>query len=292
MCPLRIKITALLLSSLLLLAAVVQASPVQIVHQGLRLNGELLEANADSDTVFLLVHGTWAHGEMELISGMQSRLEELGENSLALTLSFGLDNRRGFMQCSDLIVAEHGAAIKEIRKWVEYLSNRFSKIIIVGHSRGANQVALYNQTLADPAVIKLVLIAPMTWVQNEAEFEYKARFDRDLSSLLANAKRHPDSTLEAGIINCDNSKVSSQSLLSYYSQIPNKNTPELLMTSTHPVLVFLGSEDELSKKYRDQNRRFPTSDLVTEIWIEGAGHFFLDLYLDELVETMDEWVRD
>lgn len=278
---------------LLIATSSIKASPLQLMHQGLRLNGELYAENKDNDTVFLLVHGTWGHGEMEIISGIQSRLDELGENSLALTLSLGLDNRRGFLGCSESIVARHDAAIEEIRQWVEFSSDKWTKIIIVGHSRGGNQVALYNQTDVDPSVKKLVLIAPMTWSKTQTELQYKSRFGHDLPALIAQARTYPlDSFFQAGLINCDSNEVSAGSFLSYYSESPNKNTPQLLENIERPTLLFLGSEDELSKKYLDQKQGYLTSEWISEITIDGAGHFFMDLYLDELVESMLEWVNE
>jgi len=287
--PTKLAVLLFLLAS----TSTIKASPVQLMHQGLRLNGELYAENKDSDTIFLLVHGTWGHGKMEIISGMQSRLGELGENSLGLTLSLGLDNRHGFLGCSESIVARHDAAIEEIRQWIELLNDKWTNIIIVGHSRGGNQVALYNQTDVDPFVKKLVLIAPMTWSKTQAELQYKSRFGHDLPALIAQARTYPlDSFFQAGLINCDDNEVSAGSFLSYYSANPNKNTSQLLENIERPTLLFLGSEDELSKKYIDQKQGYLTSELVSEITIDGAGHFFLDLYLDELVESMLEWVKE
>lgn len=272
----------------------IDASPIQIRHKDIQLNGELNALNQTGDTIYLLVHGTWGHGKMEIISGIQSRLEELGENSLALTLSLGINNRQGFMGCSVPIVAQHGEAVEEISKWVEYLSNTWSKIILVGHSRGGNQVALYNNAAVpkQTALDKLVLIAPMTWSKVETELGYKKRFKQDLRGLLTKARTYPDDPLFAGIVNCDDIAVSAESFLSYYSITPNKNTPELLVNNHRPVLVFLGSEDGLSQNYLDQKARFKTASQVRNISIDGAGHFFRDLYLDELVESMVDWVNE
>lgn len=56
------------------------------------------------------------------------------------------------------------------------------------------------------------------------------------------------------------------------------------------MLVFQGSEDELAQRYKSQEAPGKTNPLVEDYWIEGADHFFRDLYADELVEQMLEWL--
>ena len=90
---------------------------------------------------------------MEIIAGLQSLLEETGENSLAITLSLGLSDRHGFMPCEPPIMANHGEAPAEINRWVEYLKDDWDEIVVIGHSRGGNQVALFNQAYPTNSIV-------------------------------------------------------------------------------------------------------------------------------------------
>jgi len=67
------------------------AESVQVTFAGKVLNGNLMKMSS-SRTIFLIVHGTWAHSGMEIITSLQSLLAESGENSLAINMSLGIDN--------------------------------------------------------------------------------------------------------------------------------------------------------------------------------------------------------
>lgn len=268
------------------------ASPVEIKDNLLTLSGNLEQVNGKYDRVYLLVHGTWAHGKMEIMSSLQNLLSESEEDSLAITLSLGVDRRKGFMNCESPVTARHDAAVNEIRLWVNYLSKRWSEVIIIGHSRGGNQVALYSQSVDSNKVKKVVLIAPMSWNKTLSETAYKKRFGVELSPLIAYAKSHRDGRMKGGLINCDDAEFNADSFLSYYSSHPNRNTPELLGSVLRPTLVVLGSNDDLSKQYQVASKMVKMDTAVTEVWIDGAGHFFRDFYADELVELMLQWVSE
>jgi len=99
----------------------IAATPVQIEHQGLLLNANWQEsAEPGRGPLFLIVHGTWAHGGMEIIAGLQDSLAVNGYESLAKNLSLGISDRQGFMSCDKVIKANHADAAAEINRWVEF----------------------------------------------------------------------------------------------------------------------------------------------------------------------------
>jgi len=297
----------------------VLAVPVQIEHDGLRLNGNLVvPAGSTSGPMFILVHGTWGHSGMEIIDGLQARLTDAGQKSLAITLSLGVDNRQGFMNCEPPIKANHGAAADEINQWVKYAQTRWQQIVLVGHSRGGNQVMLYNQaynqqhildysqthsrnhsqsdstlgnqSLTEPNVARFVLIAPMTWDADEAAKAYAERFGAVLADRLAVARARTDEVIRADLLNCPDIDVLGRSFLSYYSAEPTRNTPELLATAAQPVLIFQGTDDSLAQGFIAQEALVEKNPLITVQWLDGADHFFRDLYTDDIVDAMLEWL--
>ena len=244
-----------------------------------------------SRIIFLIVHGTWAHSGMEIITSLQSLLAESGENSLAINLSLGISDRHGFMTCDPPVFANHGDAPAEINRWVDYLKNEWDEIIVIGHSRGGNQVALFNQAFPTPEVSHLVLIAPMSWIEEEGIRDYQEKYGKSLQDVMGIARRNPGKAITADLLNCHNIEVSAESFLSYYSSETNRNTPELLHSIDRSVLVVQGTEDNLADAYKAQTELFSDNPNVYEIWIDGSDHFFRDLYADELVEQMLEWLQ-
>jgi pimeloyl-ACP methyl ester carboxylesterase len=275
---------------LLIWSTQIMAEPVQVEHEGRVLNGNLITAGP-SDTIFLIVHGTWAHSGMEIIASLQTLLEASGKNSLAITMSLGLSDRHGFMPCEPPIVANHGDAPAEIKRWVEYLENDWKEIVVIGHSRGGNQVVLFNQAYPSDSVSRLVLIAPMNSIEEESAQEYQEKYGTSLADVLEHASNNQGKVITADFLNCENIEVAAESFLSYYSAKPIRNTPELLRSVDRPVLVIQGTEDHLAHAYKAQTSLFKDNTYVSDIWIEGADHFFRDLYADELIDVLQEWLE-
>jgi pimeloyl-ACP methyl ester carboxylesterase len=268
------------------------AQPVQIEHRGQTLNGNLESKVKDHGRIFLIVHGTWAHSGMEIIASLQSLLSENGQSSLAITLSLGLDDRTGFMTCESPITANHGNAAVEINRWIEHLNDDWAEIVIVGHSRGGNQVALFNQAFPNSKVSRLILIAPMSWNQKQSVMAYKDDTGIPLDEVLLAARKAGADSITANILQCKDIEVLATSFLSYYADKPNRNTPEILHSVDRPVLVFQGTEDALAEGYKSQISLVNSNPLVEHYWIDGADHFFRDLYADELVEVLLEWLPE
>ncbi len=274
--------------SALFLSVPVLADPVQIKWAGLNLNGNLVNAEEKQKTVFLIVHGTWAHGAMELPATLQGLLEDEDYASLAITLSLGVDNRQGFFDCKSPVVHGHEEAIEEIHAWYLFLRDQgYSKVALIAHSRGGAQAALYQQRYPQDQLAALALIAPMTWQKEFVLAAYKEKFGVDLNALLVQAAQNGNSLFSPpGILYCENTPVSPQAFISYYSVAPEKNTPRLLASGAISAFVYLGSTDPLSERFAKQQVLFEEEENISVVTIEGAGHFFRDLYTDELIDDL------
>lgn len=93
----RAIVTILLI--LLFAAPQARAETVTLDRQGLTLLGNV-EGDLAAERFVVLVHGTLAHKDMELIDALQTALAERDVASLAISLSFSLSNREGMYDCA------------------------------------------------------------------------------------------------------------------------------------------------------------------------------------------------
>jgi pimeloyl-ACP methyl ester carboxylesterase len=289
----------------LLLALLVATTPLvavaETVHpdtQEPTLNGRLTRASAwpGGDTV-LLLHGTLAHRDMEIIRTLETLLADYGVSTLAINLSLGVDDRDSPFDCGAVHRHREGDATAELARWSDWLARQgVTGLTLLGHSRGANQAARYVLDSGDARVRHLVLVAPPRWSAARAAAAYTARHGRALAPLLTQARTRVasgqgDARLPGpvGLLYCEDATVTAASFLSYYRDDPLRDTPTLLAELDLPVLVIAGSEDPIATGLPAALAGAAANVRVEEI--EGADHFFRDLYADELVEIAVEFMH-
>lgn len=278
-------------SVLLAWSSAVIAAPVQIEHNGLILNANLVAELSREQPIYLIVHGTWAHQGMEIIVALQRLLAENDLPSLAITLSQGMSDRSGFLACEDAGSANYELAVEEIDAWVRMLVQAdWRNIVIVGHSRGGAQVALYRTRHQHIGQVQgLVLLAPALWHGEAIHARYDARGGATLDQVLAEARTSDAATIGPyPLLNCDQVLAPPATFLSYYAADVPKHTPDLLSHVDIPVQVFIGSNDALSRWSAPEQAAVGRMAHVRFVEIDGAGHFFRDLYLDDVVDEMLE----
>lgn len=280
-----------ILAGLFLFSMNTLAEPVALPLNGLRANGNLIAGEDKARSFFLIVHGTWAHADMELPKALQALLADEGYGSLAVTLSLGVDNRQAFLRCDSPVLQGQADALPEIHAWYSYLREQgYTRITLLGHSRGGAQAALYHQRYPQAELSALVLVAPMTWQARAIADDYEARFHTGLSVVLLEAEEALDRGREfftpPGVLYCQNTQVKPEAFLSYYRENPPKNTPNLLSALAIPARVYLGSDDSLTASFLAQSTLYENNPKVIVKTVDGADHFFRDLYADEIVEDL------
>lgn len=282
-------------------AAMAAANEVTLKHNGLTLNANLLvaEDQSASNRTVLITHGTLAHNRMEIVETLQELLFEAGLNSLAINLSLGVDNRHDSYDCAVPHTYKYTDAVEEISAWVGWLKKGgVEHIILMGHSRGGNQTAWYAAEHHDPAVKQVVLVAPATWSEQGAVKGYQKRYETDLAAPLKRAEEMvangKEKTLMKGVgfIYCADTQVTAEAFVSNYRPDGRRNSPDLFAQIDEPLLVIAGSEDTVVKGLVEQARKLPGDGKNRLIVIEGADHFFRDLYAEELVEGLMEFIVD
>lgn len=294
----RVRAAGFLL--LLLAAFALPAEDITQPHRGLTLNAylELAEGKTLRDGVVLITHGLQAHNRMEIIEASQHRLRDEGLSSLAINLSLGVDNRRGFYDCS--LPQRHGFddAIDEIGAWVRWLKDNDARdITLLGHSLGGTQALTYAALRRDPAVGRLVLMAPATVGYPDLKTRYRERYELDLDPVLERATRliaaGEGQTLMANtdFFYCPGASVMAATFHDYYRKESNFiRVPEYLKQLRIPVLIIIGSVDERQPKILEHTASAVDNETVHRVVIDGAEHFFRDLNLDEAIEHAVEFI--
>jgi len=289
------------LFAIILLLATPDVAAQTSVHtqwQGKQLNANLVlkDGGKIDDDIILITHGTLGHNAMETIRAFQAALRERGYNSLAITLSLGISNRTGAYDCSVPHRHRHTGALQEIQVWIDWLKSKgVQSITLMGHSRGGNQTAWFASENKDPALKKVVLLAPMVWNKDRAKTGYEKSNGVPLSEPLEQATAlikagRGDQLMEnTGFLYCKNATVSARSFVSYYKPDERFDTPSLLSKIQVPVLVIAGSEDTIVKGLVEAVRPLADGEKITLKVIDGANHFFLDFYAEDGADAIDEF---
>jgi len=278
------------------------AEEVKIKHEDLTLNANLQMADGATfeDGMVLIVHGLWAHNKMEIVQTSQQALAGIGRSSLAITLSLGIDNRHGFLDCN--IVHRHTQedTIDEIQVWIDWLkSQAVTDIVLMGHSRGGNYVLVYAAERMDSTVSHLLFLAPGTISTNAIFFSrrYGYHFDKIMlrAQELIDAGRGDEIMTNTDFNYCPRASVTASSFASYYSAAADRrfqNFVEYIPRLSVPTLITTGTADERQPEIEKNVRPYVDGKLIYLSVIEGAGHFFLDFNIDEAIEEAIEFLQE
>jgi pimeloyl-ACP methyl ester carboxylesterase len=289
----------MVLAAGLLALSPVHAEEVKLEHKGLTLNASLEKADASwpAGPVVLMVHGTLAHNGMEIITTLQGLFADRGVSSLAINLSLGLNDRHGMYDCKTPHTHKHTDALDEIATWLGWLKGRgVERVVLLGHSRGGNQAAWFVAERGDPLITQLVLVAPATWSAEYAAADYEKRYGTELAPLVAKAEQmigegQATSFMEqVDFIYCEDTQATAEAFVSYHGPDSRMDTPTLVPKISKPMLVFVGSEDQVVAGLEDAMTPLAEKDAVELEVIEGADHFFRDLYAEDLVDRSVEFI--
>jgi pimeloyl-ACP methyl ester carboxylesterase len=284
-----------------LFTAAVQAEQVALPYKGLTLQGELRLASGKGigeGPLVLMTHGTLAHGRMEIMQGFQDLLGQKNISSLAINLSLGLDKREGMFDCATLQRHKHTDAMDEIGAWLAWAKQKGAKnVVLLGHSRGGNQTAWFAAEQPDPTISKVILVAPMTWSKETVSADYKQSNGAELGPIYAHAEklvgsRNSDQLLKSvGFLHCQKANVTAAAFVDYYRNESRFDTPNLLGKISQPVLVIVGSDDSVVKNLASEVEPLADGKRITLQIVDGADHFFRDLYAEEAVDAMVPFIN-
>jgi len=296
------KASIILVSWLAALASVqnpVRAEEVRTQFHGLTVNANLNLADGKSieDGIVLLLHGSFAHKDMEIMTALQNGLLERGYSSLNINLSYATEDRHGMFGCENVQDRLDSGAIEEIDHWISWLKEQgVTRVVGFGHSRGGNQIARYMANTRDSILAAAVLAAPPAQVSMNSADNYQERHGTPLAPLLATASALVDegkgqTALEGvGFQFCESTSVTAATFVDNYVEYPDRDTPTVLERLDTPVLVAVGTADEVVSGLAPAMKAMDKAN-VTFVEIEDAGHFFLDFFAEDLLDAADDFLR-
>ncbi|MGY4309283.1 pimeloyl-ACP methyl ester carboxylesterase [Bradyrhizobium sp. USDA 4369] len=289
---------ALVVSFIASSVAFAAEEPREVTIGGRTALGTLrLPARSGPDVpLVLMTHGTLAHKDMETIQGLSKALAERGIASLAHNLVLGLDRRTGMYDCAKPHDYVPDDAIVEIAAWLSEARKTSSRIFVLGHSRGANQVARY--LVADPnkaAIEGVILLAPATaGIETGLRTAYAETYGQPLAPLLDKAEaaiaagRAGDWMSVPGFIYCRDAKVTARAFAAFYRADRRQDTAALIADLSLPVLVLAAAQDKTVPDVAASFAPLASSagSRVRLETIDDADHFFRDLAAEDAADRI------
>ena len=282
--------------------SIARAEEVTLKFNDLTLNAnlELAEGKKLSDGVVLIMHSFLAHNGMEIIKAGQDALLENEQSSLAINLSYGVDNRHGSYDCMTPISFKLSDAMTELDAWLNWLKSQgVKKSVLMGHSISANQVLIYAVDRNDPVIACLehLLLVPNTVGHPSSPERYETRYGASLEKILERAKKmiaegKADQLMENTDFGfCPKSSVTADAFYDFYQQGNKFWTAHLYLTDVKvPTLVIAASMDEVQPDIEKHVKPYVDNKLISLTVIDGAGHFFRDFNIEDAVEKAVEFI--
>lgn len=264
----------------------------------LNANLEIAAGKTMSDGVVLIMHSFLAHNGMEIIKASQDALLENEQSSLAINLSYNVDNRHGSYDCMNPIRFKLSDAMTELDAWLNWLKSQgVKKSVLMGHSISANQVLIYAVDRNDPAMSGLVLLVPNTVGHPSSPERYETRYGASLEKILERAKKmiadgKADQLMENTDFGfCPKSSVTADAFYDFYQQGNKFWTAHLYLPEVKvPTLVIAASMDEVQPDIEKHVKPYVDDKQIFLTVIDDAGHFFRDFNIEEAVEKAVEFI--
>jgi len=173
--------------------------PVSLVNvrtrDGVALNGVLVEPRGRRRAAFIWVHGlgsTFAGGQ-PLIGVLSRRLTAAGIAYLKCdTRGHSIVARAG-RRLGGAAFERFGESVRDVRAMVDFARRAgYRRVILAGHSTGANKVLHYMARIRDRRVAGLVLLGPVSDIAGEIKRVGARELRRRVAVAERIARRDPD----------------------------------------------------------------------------------------------------
>jgi pimeloyl-ACP methyl ester carboxylesterase len=261
------------------------ADPVQVKLGDRRLNAnlEIPEGRNLGDLgIAIVLHDALGfHGE-PTIAALQKNLKVRGIATLAVTLSLGVDDRKGPRACDQPHAYTEADAAAELERWLDWVAhNGVRAVDYIGFSRGGAQLVDFLQKQKGGR--RVVLLAPALPAGPEIAGAYRKAFNQELAIALEAARAKPAETRRVDYLSCRQAMVKGSTFLEAYREVPANSLSNIVQQT----LVVLAGNDEVVP---DLEARLPPK--IRYVVIEGSDHFFRDLNAEDAADVVAEFLRE
>ena len=178
--------------------------------------------------------------EFNTVQSMVNQISELGYTVLAPTLSLGINNRHASLPCDAIHTHTMEDDLAEVEFWVKWLVSRgYRNIVLVGHSSGSLQLAIYVSRHPERAVRKVIA----TSLVNMQQYTPVATMTGDIKTADELRTKKPPPLHQYHLVYCADYTSTPQSYLSYIEWSRNK-VLETLQQRKVPIVVIMGGSDK------------------------------------------------
>lgn len=225
--------------------------------------------NPDSKKpAILILHGFLQTYQFSTVQYIASELIDNDYPVLTPNLSLNINKRNGSLSCEARHSHTSNDGNIEIEQWIQWLIKQdHSKIILIGHSTGSNQILSYANNNPHTSVLGLIVtsIGPV-WSISHTKHALM-----DIASAKQQLKSDPDVILRYTIGFCDNNFTAPPNAFLSYMHWSEKFTLNAIKNSKKPVHIILGEKDQFLPLNWAAKVRTISSNLSI---ISNANHFF------------------
>jgi pimeloyl-ACP methyl ester carboxylesterase len=250
----------------------------------------------------------WMHGLGSVFSSGQALIQELSSRLNAAGIGYFKFNNRGH----DIVAGRgkllagaaferFGQSAADIRAMIGFAAScGYRRVILAGHSTGANKILHYAARLRDRSVAGLVLLGPVSDIAAAVKYLGARELERRVAAAERLARRDPQALVPRAWGFWSARRYISlyrpgeeEDVFQYYR--PGARWTALRSVRV-PIAAIIGSRDEyLDRRPQDLIEAFRRNAVrarsFTGVVIPGAPHGF-QTYERELAGTIVRWVRD
>ena len=279
--------------------------PVSLVHvhtrDGVRLDGLMTEPRRRGRLALVWVHGlgsVFSSGR-PLIRALSRRLNAAGIAYFKLNTRGHDVVARGGKRLVGAALERFGDSVEDLRAMIG-LARRagYARVVLAGHSTGANKVLHYAARVRDRRVAGLILLGPVSDIAGEMKRVGGRELRRRVAIAERIARRDPDALVPRAFGLWSARRYLSlyrpgeaEDVFPYYR--PDARWPALRRVRV-PVAAVVGSRDEyLDRRPAELVATFQRNALAarsfTGIVVAGARHGF-DNHEDVVARAIVQWI--
>lgn len=252
------------------------------------LHGEArYKAGSLDKPAVLILHGFLSTNNFSTVKAIETAVQETGASTLAITLTFDINQRKQSLKCNSIHTHTLQKDIKEIGKWVQWLKDQGHKeIVLIGHSFGSQKLLKYLSGKTDPS-IKRALLTSMFYVHGQ-EVGTNRMETLHAQSLLKQQENEPNK-FSYGF--CQQNYVATPKSYLSYLELNRSNVLHLLENATSPVTLIFGEKDRTFNRVGEHWLLDLAKTPVKIVLIQNANHFFSDEYEFDLQDVIIDQMK-